>query len=70
MAQEWEGQGCGGAQTTEASAPRVHKDPREHPPPHSLVEQGRLGWANNGRPAGRSRGSSAAKRIKTGWERW
>lgn len=35
-------------------------------PPCSLVEQGWLSRADNGGPAGCSRGSSAAKRIKTG----
>lgn len=47
------------------------KTPLRTPPPpcsRSLVEQGRLGWADNGGPAGRSRGSSAAKRIKTDGE--
>lgn len=33
--------------------------------PCSLVEQGRLGWADNGGPAGRSGRSSAAKKVKT-----
>lgn len=37
---------------------RCTRTPREHAP-RSLVEQGRLGWADNGGPAGRSRGSSA-----------
>jgi hypothetical protein len=34
-------------------------------PPCSLVEQGWLGWADNGGPARCGRGSSAAERIET-----
>lgn len=55
--------GSRGAQTNKAPAPRVHGEPPRKCP-CSLVEQGWLGWADNGGPAGRSRGSSAAKRIK------
>lgn len=61
---DWRTKGGRWAQTNEAPAPRVLEDPREGAP-RSLVEQGWLGWADNGGPAGRSRGSSAAKRIKT-----
>ena len=66
---DWRARGGGGwARTTEAPAPRVLlEDPREHAA-RSLVEQGWLGWADNGGPAGRSRGSSAAKRIETDGE--
>lgn len=50
----------------------LHRGPCSRTPknmthnPCSLVEQRWLGWADNGGPAGCSRGSSAAKRINTG----
>lgn len=47
----------------------VHEDPPQNTVPCSLVEQGRLGWADNGGPAGRSGRSSAAKKVKTGRRR-